>query len=129
MNQLAFSRPHWHYLSDSNVEWGDDMRGLAEYLKARGETSVRAATLGGYATLQFYGIESLDLIAPTDAPLPETRYVAIGASFLNGSTVPARELRGRKLTEEERVNFFDEYRRRTPEAVLGGSTYIFREHE
>ncbi|MCA1635834.1 MAG: glycosyltransferase family 39 protein [Acidobacteria bacterium] len=129
MNQLAWSHPHWHYLSDSNVEWGDDVRGLAEYLKARGETRVRAATLGGYATLQYYGIESLDLIAPTDVRLPETRYVAIGASFLNGSTVPARELRGRKLTEEERINFFDEYRRRTPEAVIGGSTYIFREHE
>ncbi|HEX3085278.1 MAG TPA: glycosyltransferase family 39 protein, partial [Pyrinomonadaceae bacterium] len=40
MNQLASRAPHWWYLSDSNVEWGDDARGLAEFLHARGETSV-----------------------------------------------------------------------------------------
>jgi hypothetical protein len=129
MNQLAWRHPKWHYLSDSNVEWGDDVRGLAEYLRARGETRVRAATLGGYATLRLYGVESVDLISPTDAPLAETRYSAIGASFLNGSTVPAREIRGRRLTDEERVNFFDSYRRREPEAVFGGSIYLFRERE
>ncbi len=129
MNQLASGQPKWHYLSDSNVEWGDDVRGLAEYLRARGETRVRAATLGGYATLRFYGVESVDLLAPTDIALPETRYTAIGASFLNGSTVPARQIRGRRLTDAERVNLFDAYRRRTPEAVIGGSIYLFREHE
>jgi 4-amino-4-deoxy-L-arabinose transferase-like glycosyltransferase len=129
MNQLASGRPNWHYLSDSNVEWGDDVRGLAEYLRARGETRVRAVTLGGYVTLRLYGVEGVDLIAPTAAPLPETRYTAIGASFLNGSTIPARQIRGRRLTDEERVNFFDAYRRRAPEAVIGGSIYLFREHQ
>ncbi len=127
MNQMAWSRPHWFYLSDSNVEWGDDVRGLAEYLRARGETRVRAATLGGYVTLRHYGVEGLDLLAPPEVQLPETRYVAIGASFLNGSTVPS--LRGRRANEEERINFFDAYRRRTPEAIIGGSIYLFREHE
>ncbi|MGH9955643.1 MAG: ArnT family glycosyltransferase, partial [Pyrinomonadaceae bacterium] len=38
MNQLASARPHWWYLSDSNVEWGDDIKDLATYLRARGET-------------------------------------------------------------------------------------------
>jgi hypothetical protein len=123
MNGFASRHPHYWYLSDSNVEWGDDVRGLAEYLHERGETNVRAALLGGFLTLQFYGVGYVDALS--DAPLPETRYVAIGASFLNGSTVG--EIPGRG--ESERVNRFDAFRRRTPEAVIGGSIYLFRMHD
>jgi len=36
-------------------------------------------------------------------------------------------IEGRPATESERVNFFDKYRHRTPEAVFGGSIYLFRE--
>lgn len=127
MNQLASRAPRWHYLSDSNVEWGDDVRTLAEYLRARGETRVRAATLAGDHLLPCYGIENLNLITPVAVEWPPTRYVAIGASFLNGSTVPPGTVRGRTLDEAERVNYFDAYRRRTPEAIIGGSIYVFRE--
>ncbi|HEX8337009.1 MAG TPA: glycosyltransferase family 39 protein [Pyrinomonadaceae bacterium] len=125
MNQLAYARPHWWYLSDSNVEWGDDVRALAEYLRARGETKVRAMTLGGFLTLHHYGVDYLDAFAVPKGPPP--RYTAIGASFLNGSTVQDYARDGRPVGEEERVNTFDEYRRRTPEKVFGGSIYLFRE--
>jgi 4-amino-4-deoxy-L-arabinose transferase-like glycosyltransferase len=125
MNQLASRAPHWWYLSDSNVEWGDDTRALGEYLRARGETKVRAMFLGGFLTLHHYGVGYLDALAP--APLPPTHYTAIGASFLNGSTVPEHKLKGRDVTDAERVNTFDDYRRRTPEKIFGGSIYLFRE--
>ena len=125
MNQLASRAPHWWYLSDSNVEWGDDVRALGEYLHARGETHVRAMTLSGFLTLHHYGVSYLDALAVPKGPPP--RYTAVGASFLNGSTVP-EHLRGeRPATEEERINTFDEYRRRTPEKIFGGSIYLFRE--
>jgi 4-amino-4-deoxy-L-arabinose transferase-like glycosyltransferase len=125
MNQLASRAPHWWYLSDSNVEWGDDVRALGEYLHARGETHVRAMTLSGFLTLHHYGVSYLDALAVPKGPPP--RYTAVGASFINGSTVP-EHLRGeRPATEEERINTFDEYRRRTPEKIFGGSIYLFRE--
>ena len=120
MNAIASKHPHWWYLSDSNVEWGDDVKGLAEYLHARGEKRVRAALLGGFVTLELYGIDYLDALS--DGPLPDTRYVALGASFLNGSTVHEYPQR----TEEQRVNRFEAFRRRKPEAVIGGSIYVFR---
>jgi 4-amino-4-deoxy-L-arabinose transferase-like glycosyltransferase len=129
MNQLASRAPHWWYLSDSNVEWGDDVRDLAAYLRARGERRVRGAFLGGFLTLHHYGVEYLNLL-PEDpaATVPPSRYTAIGASFLNGSTVPQRRRPdGTTETDRERVNTFDSYRRRTPEAVFGGSIYLFRE--
>ncbi|HVS21343.1 MAG TPA: glycosyltransferase family 39 protein [Pyrinomonadaceae bacterium] len=128
MNQLASGHPHWWYLSDSNVEWGDDVGALADYLKARGETSVRGALSGGWSTLASYDVEFISL-APPNSNSRDTRYVAIGASYLNGSTVPSFQSDGVQLTEEQRVNYFDQYRRRTPEAIFGGSIFLYREHE
>lgn len=120
MNAFASRHPHWWYLSDSNIEWGDDVKELVAYLRARGENSVGAALLGGWVTLQYYGMNYVDLLG--DEAVPETRYVAIGASFLNGSTVPGSPRR----TEDERIHRFDAFRRRVPEAVIGGSTYVFK---
>ena len=126
MNQLAGRAPHWWYLSDSNVEWGDDLRALAIYLQERGETRVRDATLGGFFTLHYYGIDRVDALA-TSAHSEPTRYTAIGASYLNGSTVPRQTADGQPLTFIERMNAFAAYRNRVPEAVFGGSIYLYRE--
>ncbi|MEP6818966.1 MAG: glycosyltransferase family 39 protein [bacterium] len=127
MNQLASAHPHWWYLSDSNVEWGDDARALAEYLHARGETDVRGALSGGWGTLQFYGIGYHEIFPKPGRVIPETRYVAIGASFLNGSTIAVPEdEQGKLVSEEQRINYLDEYRRRAPEATFGNSIYLYR---
>ena len=128
MNQLASQKPHWWYLSDSNVEWADDIKSLSTYLRDHGETEVRSAMLGGFMLLDLHGIKNLDLITPVPVDLPDARYTAIGASLLNGSTVPGK-IHGVYLTEQQRVNYFDAYRNRTPEAVIGGSIYLYREHE
>jgi 4-amino-4-deoxy-L-arabinose transferase-like glycosyltransferase len=128
MNQFARARPHWWYLSDSNVEWGDDVRPLARYLRERGETSVRGAFLGGFLVLHHYGVGYEDALQPHPEGKPVPRYTAIGASFLNGSTAPEYQRDGRWVTDEERVNTFDEYRHRTPETIIGGSIYVFRDY-
>ena len=129
MNQLASGGPHWQYLSDSNVEWGDDIGGLAEYLKARGETRVRAAILGGRVILPLYGVEFDDLLAPPGTVLPETKYVALGASYLNGSTVPGWSAGSGRETIEQQHQFFAAYRTLRPEAVIGNSIYLYRVKE
>jgi 4-amino-4-deoxy-L-arabinose transferase-like glycosyltransferase len=125
MNELAYSRPHWWYLSDSNVEWGDSMPELASWLHARGETRVRAAMLGAWP-LGRYGIDFVDALEPAGASQPETKYTAIGASFLNGSTVPHGPAGSGRETEAQRINYFKDYRGRTPEAIIGNSIYVFR---
>jgi len=125
MNQLAFGRPHWWYLSDSNVEWGDDSKELAAWLAARGETRVRGLLLGCFATLDFYQINYVDALGPPGTPPP--RYMAVGASFLNGSTVPQYEIDGHRVSNDKRVNTFDSYRNRQPEATIGNSIYVFRD--
>jgi hypothetical protein len=121
MNQLTWQHPHWFYLADSNVEWGDDVRDLAGYLRERGETRVRAELLGGWATLPMYGVEYVSLLLPP-AEQPPTRYVALGASALNGSTVWVPEGPGDTPSHER----FAAYRSRVPEAVFGHSIYLYR---
>jgi len=127
MNQLASAHPHWWYLSDSNVEWGEDVRPLADYLHARGETQLIGALSGGWSTLAQYGINFHDMLPKPGVKIPDTRYVAIGASFLNGSTLFVWEdANGKPLSNEQRVNYLDAYRTRQPEAILGNSIYVYR---
>jgi hypothetical protein len=126
MNQLASRAPHWWYLSDSNVEWGDDLRDLAKYLHERGETRVLDATLGGFAILHFYGIERVNALDQQPAGESAPKYLAIGASYMNGSTIPSGLPGTGRETPAGRVNFFDEYRHRQPEAIIGDSIYVFR---
>jgi hypothetical protein len=128
MNQLASRAPHWWYLSDSNVEWGDDIRDLALYLHERGERRVGAAILE-WQLLDIYGIEGAAIFVPPGEQREDVRYVAIGASLLNGSTVPGGFDNGVELTAEQRVNYFDEFRHRTPEKIFGGSIYLYRMKE
>jgi hypothetical protein len=73
-------------------------------------------------------VDYLDMVTLPPDKTPETRYVAIGASFLNGSLIPGDEnVIGRRYFE--RTSLFARYRDRKPEAVFGGSIYLFREKE
>jgi 4-amino-4-deoxy-L-arabinose transferase-like glycosyltransferase len=126
-NELRLGRPGWQVLSDSNVEWGQDVGALANYLKQRNETQVCGALSGGWATLELYGVSLVDF-APRELPQARTKYVAVGAGMLNGSTVPGglKDANGAVLSEEQRRDFFASYRTATPEAVFGNSIYLYR---
>jgi hypothetical protein len=115
----------WRYLSDSNVEWGDDVQDLAVYLKARGISNPRCALLGGWITMGYLGIPCPDLYG-ADGPVPTSGYAAVGASSLNGSTVPTGAAGSLRDTEDKRVNYFAAYRDKQPEAILGGSIYLYK---
>ena len=128
MNSLKLEKPAWQLLSDSNVEWGEDTGAMARYLHEKGETAITAALSGGWLTP--HGIRVVDY-APPDLQLSPTRYVAIGAASLNGSTVRGdlKDAAGAPLTEEQRVNYFASYRRLVPEKVFGNSIYLYRKTE
>lgn len=118
LNPLACCQPPWYYLSDSNVEWGEDVGALAAYLQARGETTVREAIVTP-ETLTYAGITPLDLFDPETASAPPTRYIAVGASFLNGSVIDMTH-------PGSNPDSLAAYRILTPEAILGGSIYLYR---
>ena len=129
-NQLTFGKPAWALLSDSNVEWGQNIGELARYLNARGETNLVGSLSGGWATPPMYGVKLLDF-APRDLESANTKYVAIGAGFLNGSSVPPglKDANGVELSEDQRRNYFSKYRTLLPEKVFGNSIYLYRKAE
>jgi hypothetical protein len=127
MNQLASSHPKWWYLSDSNVEWGDEAQELANYLHAQGETEVRGATMGAWGTMDQLGIKYYEIFPRPGVKLPDTKYIIIGASFMNGSTnsIPP-DANGKTVSDEERINYLAPYRTMQPEIVIGDAVYVFR---
>ena len=129
-NPLTFGRPGWQLLSDSNVEWGEDIGALARYLHKQGETQLLGSLSGGWGTAEMYDIQLLDF-APPDLASASTRYVAIGAGFLNGSSMAPdfKDASGNVLSEEQRHNYFAKYRTLQPEKVFGNSIYLYRKRE
>jgi hypothetical protein len=129
-NSLTFGKPGWAVLSDSNVEWGQDIGALAEYLHNRGETKLVGSLSASMATPEMYDIQLLDF-APPDLESASTRYVAIGAGFLNGSTMAPgfKDAEGNVLSDEQRDNYFAKYRTLHPEKVFGNSIYLYRKRE
>lgn len=127
MNAASRGKPDWQFLSDSNVEWGEDVGEMAAYLKARGETKLVGSLSGGSVTPGMYGVELMDF-APPDIGSASTRYVAIGAGFLNGSTVPRglKDDQDKEISEEQRCSYFAKYRTMKPEAIFGNSIYLYR---
>lgn len=106
-----------HLLLDSNLDWGQDLGRLADWLRERGKTS---ACIGyfGHVDPRVYGIE---FTFPPTVPTPGL--CAVSANFLGGYpyaiTYAGERIRGVKAGT---WSWFD---RLTPVARVGRSIYVF----
>jgi hypothetical protein len=122
---LAGGASHgWQRLSDANVETGQEVKTLAKYLKARGQTRVTGVMVGG-EFLRLYGVELEDFAGweaeddeDDNSSPPETEYVAIGAWYLSEID----------LTDEQK-QIIETYRNQKPEAMVGDSIFVFRRRQ
>jgi Dolichyl-phosphate-mannose-protein mannosyltransferase len=97
------------YLLDSNIDWGQDLERLANYVREKQLSPVCAATFGG-VPLQSYGVPATDLLEYED--LEHAGCVAaVSVNFLEGLIIP-RET-------------FAVLRARPPMARIGYSIYLF----
>jgi hypothetical protein len=106
----------YKYLVDSNLDWGQDLKGLKEYLGRRGIEEVKLAYFGTAAP-EYYGI-SYERISDQDlTALREGRFTrgvfAISATFLQGLYLPG---------DRDRYKWF---RDRTPTAQIGYSIFVY----
>ena len=107
------------YLSDSNIDWGQDLKNLGEYLESQGKPEVLLSYFGT-AVPQYYGIEYQKLPSGWSYP---------GSQHLN-SPEPRKELLAISVTNLQGTYFanHDLYgwlRQRTPARKLGGSIYVY----
>lgn len=117
-NQLVGGpRNGFRYLADSNVDWGQDLKPLGQWMRRNGVDHVNLAYFG-QADPAYYHINSTPLPAsfdntPTTKPqLPG--YVAIGATVLSGVYL-----------EPEWRLFYKPFHDRPPIADIGNSIRIY----
>jgi hypothetical protein len=109
----------YRYLVDSNLDWGQDLKLLRDYLEERGVDQVWMSYLGT-ADPAYYGIEHRSLFAPASsqpaegfAPFdPAPGWYAISATVLQGAY-------------SDEPDLLDWFRRREPEARIGYSIFVY----
>ncbi len=114
-NELVPRDKKIHYLADSNLDWGQDQKRLAETARQRGWPKVHLAYFGGIDP-KFYGLNWQPWMeSDLEGPQPGTVYV-INASFLQLAPVAypsARPIATGWITD------------RTPTGKVGDSWYYF----
>lgn len=107
------------YLSDSNLDWGQDLKGLAEFLKKDGSPEVLLSYFGT-AVPQFYGINFQELPSAwtyphstyLNSPNPTREFLAVSATNLQGTYFSQHDLYSWLLQKK-------------PMAVIGYSIYVY----
>ncbi len=119
-NELAGGPEHGReHLVDSNLDWGQDLHALRDYLAAHSSSEPLSLAYFGTASPKLLGIE-YDFPA---SPQPQPGRYALSANFIAGRPHMLRDLDGR-----ERMVALDEFapfRYFTPKAMMGYSIAYF----
>ena len=112
-------------LVDSNLDWGQDLPSLAEWLTARGDTRVALAYYGSAPTAA-YGINAVALRSAAEPAAARPRYIAISATLLQGVFACGDPLRAfRALPEDGRAGYsIFIYALERPEVLAALSTVV-----
>ncbi len=123
-NEIAGGPKNGHkVLLDSNLDWGQDLKGLKPWLDRHGIKQIQLAYFGTaepryYGIDDFYSTENLrrwTAAAGGEVTLPE--YLAISANFLYG---------GELFLPVELAQRFNRYKSRRPVASIGDSILVFK---
>lgn len=122
-NELAGgSRSGYRILVDSNLDWGQDLKGLKRWMDAHGVKQIAFAYFGT-ANPRYYGIEAVflpgtnSLVARhgTERPDGAPEYVAVSATHLQGVYL-------HKVPRD----YYRPLTTRPPVAVIGHSIFVYR---
>ena len=123
-NELAGGGKNGHkVLLDSNLDWGQDLKGLKQWLDQRGIKHVQLAYFGTadpkyYGIDDFYSTENLRRWpAAVDAEITLPEHFAISANFLYGDEL---------FLPAELAQRFQPYKSREPVGSVGYSILVFK---
>ncbi|MGH9764488.1 MAG: hypothetical protein ACREDR_12960, partial [Blastocatellia bacterium] len=111
-------------LADSNLDWGQNLPGLAQYMSREKIDSIKLSYFGS-ARPEAYGIQNFD-------PLPSYPYNYAGVeSKVNELQNPPPGVYAISVTNLQGVFFRDHdlygwFRKRKPDAMIGHSIYVYR---
>jgi len=112
-------RNGYRYLADSNVDWGQDLKGLKAWMDRNHVSHIDLAYFGN-ADPAYYGIDCAYLppqpdFAPKTAAARQTRfpgYVAVSATSLDD-------------VYTEKHDFYEPLRYQAPVAIIGNSIFVY----
>jgi hypothetical protein len=123
------ARGRLHWLGDSNLDWGQDLKRLAAWQRDHPEVDLHLAYYG-QADPAYYGIRYANL--PGGVAPPETNASGTAPASPAATSSPARRtvfavsatiLQG--IYSEQQRRFYEPLRMREPREVIGGSIYLF----
>lgn len=109
------------WLADSNLDWGQDLKGLAAELKARGGPPVYLAYFG-VADPSYYGIRYAQALANWNVPRPGDPVDPVGESGRVLFAVSATNLKGVYLQDHGLLSWLES---RVPVAAPGQSILLY----
>jgi hypothetical protein len=112
----------WRYLVDSNVDWGQDLKGLKRWMEEHGVDRIKLGYVGE-AHPPYYGIDFEPLPSSPDRwehPLYHDLYYADPAPGLYA--ISANLIQGRNLVDPQTYSWF---REREPMDKVGYSIFIY----
>jgi hypothetical protein len=119
-NEIAGGpRNGWRYLSDSNVDWGQGLKALDNYLEQRAVPDPKLSSFTYFIRPELYGIDATPLppIAAAPPVLPARFNPSPGTYILSAST-----LRGTQLVDVEMYNWFWH---REPDDVVANALLVY----
>jgi hypothetical protein len=109
-------------LSDSNVDWGQDLRELADLVRRAGIGKLRLSYFGNDSVWAYFREDQLELVAPpwSDDVAQGTVYTPTrGFYAISTSLLP-----GHMFAERYR-EYYSAFRQRKPIATAGYSIYLY----
>jgi hypothetical protein len=109
----------YKYLVDSNLDWGQDLAGLKDYMDEKGVERIKLAYFGfsdpGYYGIEYEYLPSYLILEPQNVKgaVPVEGWFAISATLLQGLYLP----------DPETYRFLREVR---PVDTIGHSIFIYR---
>jgi len=108
----------WH-LVDSNIDWGQDLHGLKQYLDQHGIQDVGLAYFGTVVPTQI-GIQSHQ----PPSRFPQPGWYAVSVNFVQGRPHALRDANGNRV--QVGIDEFGYFRFFEPVARIGYSIYVYR---
>lgn len=107
----------YKYILDSNIDWGQDLKGLKKYMDRKGIKHIKLAYFGSVDP-QIYGISY-----KIPKNYPEKGLYAISANYLQGLPYPV--IYGRRILEFKK-GYFSWLKNYQPVDNIGHSIFIFK---
>jgi hypothetical protein len=122
-NELAGGPSNgWHWLVDSNLDWGQDLRGLSDYVRNDGASDVILSYFGfapaeaaGFPFQDIFGLEMRGHEPHLNGPEPTKELLAVSAT----------QLQGVYLYDAFGGNPLEWLKDRKPESVIGHSIFVW----